>query len=148
VDTCCINKQSSVDLSEAINSMCSWYNSAIRWYVDLENFEIGKGINSFRCSRWFTRGWTSQRLIAPPVISFYDCTLPDAYNWDPVHEGSRVCRENDHNGPWAPREHRLTGLDVGCPSTTEVNRGHLGFMWTYASQTKGSSSTFSGRRVS
>jgi hypothetical protein len=61
VDTCCINKDSSAELSEAINSMFRWYTDAVCCYVYLSDVNIGPGIDndipqSLAASRWFTRG--------------------------------------------------------------------------------------------
>ncbi|KAK4446587.1 HET-domain-containing protein [Podospora aff. communis PSN243] len=80
VDTCCIMKSSSAELSEAINSMFRWYKEAKVCYVYLVDFECQQGppIDPFgpesdisKC-RWFTRGWTLQELIAPRDVRFYD----------------------------------------------------------------------------
>ncbi|KAF5486401.1 Vegetative incompatibility protein HET-E-1 [Colletotrichum fructicola] len=58
IDTCCIDKTSSAELTEAINSMMA----------------VGLGQNykedAFRRSRWFTRGWTLQELLAPSKLIF------------------------------------------------------------------------------
>ncbi|GAP87911.1 putative het domain-containing protein [Rosellinia necatrix] len=80
VDTCCINKSSSSELEEAINSMFKWYRNAEVCYAFLEDFKCGQVQNSignatqlgFGHCRWFTRGWTLQELIAPKVVEFYD----------------------------------------------------------------------------
>ncbi|RYP34123.1 hypothetical protein DL767_004458 [Monosporascus sp. MG133] len=82
VDTCCIDKSSHVELSEAINSMFRWYRKAAKCYVYLSDVSIdgssGKELSSqrswipaFRRSRWFTRGWTLQELIAPSSVEFF-----------------------------------------------------------------------------
>ncbi|TRX88010.1 hypothetical protein FHL15_011112 [Xylaria flabelliformis] len=78
VDTCCIDKTSSAELSEAINSMFRWYKKASICYAYMEDVENGSHHNkagSFRSlcqrSRWFTRGWTLQELIAPEDVMFY-----------------------------------------------------------------------------
>ncbi|KAI0536368.1 HET-domain-containing protein [Xylaria digitata] len=60
VDTCCIDKTSSAELSEAINSMFRWYKKASICYAYLEDV-----------NRWFTQGWTLQELIAPEDVVFY-----------------------------------------------------------------------------
>lgn len=39
VDTCCIDKRSSAELSEAINSMYQWYARAVRCYAYLSDVE-------------------------------------------------------------------------------------------------------------
>ncbi|KAL8654592.1 MAG: hypothetical protein Q9226_003370 [Calogaya cf. arnoldii] len=75
VDTCCINKESSAELSEAINSMFRWYQSAAVCYAFLSDIEIA-GAESIEAeiqkSVWFTRGWTLQELLAPKELMFYD----------------------------------------------------------------------------
>ena len=81
VDTCCIDKSSSAELTEAINSMFRWYRHAAKCYVYLSDvskndhdqdslsFQLWEA--AFRNSRWFTRGWTLQELIAPPLVEFF-----------------------------------------------------------------------------
>lgn len=74
VDTCCINKESSVELSEAINSMFSWYRDA---YLCIAILSDVTGVDpdphgEFGNSRWFTRGWTLQELLAPTDVVFYN----------------------------------------------------------------------------
>ncbi|KAF2968342.1 hypothetical protein GQX73_g5225 [Xylaria multiplex] len=70
IDTCCIDKRSSAELSEAINSMFQWYKSAVLCYVYL--FDVSDDIESnLAKSRWVTRGWTLQELIAPQEVVFY-----------------------------------------------------------------------------
>ncbi|KAH8679640.1 heterokaryon incompatibility protein-domain-containing protein, partial [Tricladium varicosporioides] len=74
-DTCCIDKTSSSELSEAINSMYRWYASAKVCFVYLADVASSedpyKSDSGFRRSRWFTRGWTLQELLAPPDLLFY-----------------------------------------------------------------------------
>ncbi|KAJ1323028.1 HET domain-containing protein [Microdochium nivale] len=78
VDTCCIDKTSSAELSEAINSMFRWYRQAAVCMVFLEDYIHPPKTNAatFRpkieCCRWFTRGWTLQELIASNNVRFYD----------------------------------------------------------------------------
>lgn len=69
VDTCCIDKTSSAELSEAINSMYRWYQEAKVCFAYLADVPSKK---SFSESRWFTRGWTLQELIAPSTVIFLD----------------------------------------------------------------------------
>lgn len=74
VDTVCIDKSSSAELQEAINSMFRWYQTAEKCYVymsDVSTSDIRENLEPFRKSRWFTRGWTLQELIAPTFIEFY-----------------------------------------------------------------------------
>lgn len=72
IDTCCIDKSSSAELSEAINSMYKWYQRARTCYVFLEDLCHSAPLESMKSCRWFTRGWTLQELIAPPDIQFFD----------------------------------------------------------------------------
>lgn len=82
VDTCCIDKSSSAELSEAINSMFRWYHQAAKCYVYLSDVSMDGPVRNhvpsertweaaFRDSRWFTRGWTLQELLAPTCVEFY-----------------------------------------------------------------------------
>jgi hypothetical protein len=82
VDTCCIDKSSSSELTEAINSMFRWYQNAHKCYVYLsdvlkgncdENHNLLRSTwkSAFRNSRWFTRSWTLQELIAPTSVEFF-----------------------------------------------------------------------------
>ncbi|KIM50893.1 hypothetical protein SCLCIDRAFT_749189 [Scleroderma citrinum Foug A] len=81
VDTCCINKDSSSELSEAINSMFRWYAKSERCYAylhdidelvfpsepDMERFYEFNG-----WPKWFSRGWTLQELVAPKDVYFFN----------------------------------------------------------------------------
>lgn len=72
IDTCCIDKRSSAELSEAINSMYRWYWQAAVCYAHLQDVDSMHIDNpSFRESKWFRRGWTLQELLAPEVVEFY-----------------------------------------------------------------------------
>lgn len=71
VDTCCIDKRSSAELSEAINSMYDWYSNAATCFVYLSDVPKER---DWRKSRWWKRGWTLQELIAPKKVEFYDQT--------------------------------------------------------------------------
>lgn len=82
IDTCCIDKSSSAELSEAIDSMFQWYRDAAICYAYLDDVdgsedpniaeggEQSVGYSSFTRSRWFTRGWTLQELLAPSEVIF------------------------------------------------------------------------------
>ncbi|KAH7060965.1 kinesin light chain 1, partial [Paraphoma chrysanthemicola] len=82
VDTCCIDKSTSHELSTAINSMFRWYQRASKCYVYLPDVVVPEEVadaeafritwtEAFRRSRWFTRGWTLQELLAPPCVEFF-----------------------------------------------------------------------------
>ncbi|KAI6019185.1 heterokaryon incompatibility protein-domain-containing protein [Pisolithus marmoratus] len=75
IDTCCINKESSSELSEAINSMYKWYANAELCYAYLHDTIGDSWTNrgeSKAIPKWFSRGWTLQELIAPKVVRFFD----------------------------------------------------------------------------
>ncbi|KAK0738824.1 heterokaryon incompatibility protein-domain-containing protein, partial [Schizothecium vesticola] len=87
VDTVCIDKTSSAELSEAINSMfnCNEARICYAFLADVSKDSLaeaadnapesdgsgGLNLSQFRRSRWFTRGWTLQELIAPRNLVFY-----------------------------------------------------------------------------
>ncbi|KAH7029604.1 kinesin light chain 1 [Microdochium trichocladiopsis] len=73
VDTCCIDKSDGIELQTAINSMFRWYRDAKRCYdyLSIQPPGVGSWEAAFRGSRWFTRGWTLQELIAPQIVEFY-----------------------------------------------------------------------------
>ncbi|KAK6853737.1 hypothetical protein PG995_010549 [Apiospora arundinis] len=79
VDTCCIDKKSSAELSEAINSMFKWYSQSRVCMVYLNDMDVRTEAQSEKgefpipdTCRWFTRGWCLQELIAPQNMMFYD----------------------------------------------------------------------------
>ena len=101
IDTCCIDKRSSAELSEALNAMSSWYQGSAECFAYLAdvpplgpNGKRGEEGDPFLTSRWFTRGWTLQELIAPANVRFF------ANNWteigtkldllDEIHEATKI----------------------------------------------------------
>lgn len=87
IDTCCIDKTSSAELTEAINSMFMWYEeSKICWAyladVYLSTFAMPneavdgylreRNKHEFCSSRWYQRGWTLQELLAPEEVEFFN----------------------------------------------------------------------------
>ncbi|KAI9059416.1 HET-domain-containing protein [Trametes sanguinea] len=100
IDTCCINKSSSTELSEAINSMFAWYARATVCYAYLhdvfDEMPTAEG-SSFARSAWFTRGWTLQELIAPTNVIFLSQT------WAPIASKQTIAKLL-----W-----KITGIDVG-----------------------------------
>jgi hypothetical protein len=82
VDACCIDKSNNnVELQHAINSMFRWYQKAEKCYVYLEDVPVPQVDTgqfhqtswelSLQKSRWFSRGWTLQELIAPAIVEFF-----------------------------------------------------------------------------
>jgi hypothetical protein len=112
IDTCCIDKTSSAELSEAINSMFRWYRKCKVCLAHLQDVsEAPKAMvtlievdsepvtppgsllsplparKSFSEARWFERGWTLQELIAPRTLYFYDST------WNRIGEKKELSKE-------------------------------------------------------
>jgi hypothetical protein len=81
VDTCCINKSDVIEVQHAINCMFRWYRNAAKCYVYLSDVAIQDETSDqiselpweseFQRSRWFTRGWTLQELLAPQSVEFF-----------------------------------------------------------------------------
>lgn len=93
VDTCCIDKTSSAELSEAINSMYKWYEHAVVCYAylsdvnSLEEFMTKIKLNNpSELPRWFYRGWTLQELLAPAKLIFYGAS------WTRIGEKDEICQ--------------------------------------------------------
>ena len=73
IDTCCIDKSSSAELTEALNSMYRWYQRSDICYAFLADLPVSASLDTaLKSCRWFTRGWTLQELIAPEDIHFFD----------------------------------------------------------------------------
>ncbi|KAF2109382.1 heterokaryon incompatibility protein-domain-containing protein [Lophiotrema nucula] len=96
VDTCCIDKTSSTELQEAVNSMYRWYQESYICAVHLEDAEpkedSGQTEEAYLSgvllkSRWITRGWTLQELIAPRSLFFHD------KQWRPIANKLHVLSE-------------------------------------------------------
>lgn len=69
VDSCCINKEDAAELQESINSMFKWYAQST---VCLAYLSDAKSDRLDPTSKWFTRGWTLQELVASPKVRFYN----------------------------------------------------------------------------
>jgi hypothetical protein len=109
VDTCCIDKSNAVELQEAINSMFRWYQNAAKCYVYLSDVSTRKRKagdrlsehiweSAFRSSKWFTRGWTLQELLAPG---------PDSVEFF-SHEGDRIGNKRTLE----QQIHEITGIAI------------------------------------
>lgn len=117
VDTCCIDKSSSAELSEAINSMYSWYQQAAVCYVYLADVDEDPGPNPdpyrsrelMEGSRWFTRGWTLQELIAPRRLIFYSS------RW------ATLGTKHSPDTGWALTLSRITGIPANVIRTGDLH---------------------------
>ena len=116
VDTCCIDKSNSTELTEAINSMFRWYQNATKCYVYLQDVSTTKRKASnqfseftwepaFQTSRWFTRGWTLQELLAPTSVEFFS------------REGRRVGDKRTLE----QQIHKITGIAVSALQGTPLS---------------------------
>ncbi|KAK7956531.1 uncharacterized protein PG986_005753 [Apiospora aurea] len=107
VDTNCIDKASSAELSEAINSMYAWYRDSTICYCYMADVPAPSGdhtelLSSFRRSRWFTRGWTLQELLATSRLVFY------SRSWTSIGTKASL----------SPSIAAETGIDMACLSET------------------------------
>ena len=110
VDTCCINKSSAAELCESINSMFRWYKMAKKCYVFLTDVSALSSEyerdSQLRTSRWFTRSWTLQELIAPQSVEFF-------------------CREGLRLGDKKSLErqlHQITGISIHALRGEQLSR--------------------------
>jgi hypothetical protein len=132
VDTCCIDKSNSTELAEAINSMFRWYRDAAKCYVYLSDVSTAKWKRStslsdcawesaFRASRWFTRGWTLQELLAPSSVEFFSL------------EGKRLGDKKTLER----QIHQITGIPVSAIQRIPLSRFGVEerLLWTENRQT-------------
>ncbi|RYP07642.1 hypothetical protein DL764_002379 [Monosporascus ibericus] len=113
-DTNCIDKTSSAELTEAISNMFAWYTKSQVCYAYLDDVDIpppratrssgSAGLKKnaeennlalantehvqplFAKSRWFTRGWTLQELLAPSREVFF------AKDWTALGDRNQLSR--------------------------------------------------------
>ena len=71
-DTCCIDQDTSTVLSQSLTSMYSWYEEAAETLVYLADVLSSSELGDLTKSRWMTRAWTLQELLASKIIRFYD----------------------------------------------------------------------------
>jgi hypothetical protein len=110
IDTCCINKESSAELSEAINSMFRYYKEASICYAYLSDI-VSSEAEQLTSSRWFKRGWTLQELIAPPIVEFY------SFDW--IDIGTKTSLRTKISSQTGIPHHVLLGIDPSSCSIAE-----------------------------
>lgn len=124
IDTCCIDKTSSAELSEAINSMYQWYQDAETCYAYLADVFLEMQPRdltyAFERSRWFTRGWTLQELIAPSTIIFFDASWHDIGT-----KVSLLAKISD-----------ITGINIGALSNANLEHFSVAQRMSWASKRK------------
>jgi hypothetical protein len=126
IDTCCIDKSSSAELSETINSMFAWYKRSSICYIYLTDVppadpsDHQKQGSAFRSSRWFTRGWTLQELLASKRRQIYNSTW-QRIDFNSVRRASRLkvgyprCQEDKLLS-------EITGIPEPCLRNYDANR--------------------------
>lgn len=115
IDTCCIDKKSSAELSEAINSMYHWYQAAEECYAYLSDLSWDEKESTvslreaLQTSRWFTRGWTLQELLAPKEVFFFNSS------WQPI--GTKKSLSHHISEITGINLEYLTSTDLACIAT-------------------------------
>jgi hypothetical protein len=122
IDTCCIDKTNSVELSEAINSMFRWYQQAgicLAYLFDVPpGSEVLNKESQFAKSRWFTRGWTLQELLAPSEVEFL------ASDW------TKITSRTDSSSVLAD----ITGISTDFLSGNDLENASIAMRMSWASR--------------
>ncbi|KAI6043174.1 heterokaryon incompatibility protein-domain-containing protein, partial [Pisolithus marmoratus] len=122
VDTCCIDKRSSSELSEAINSMYRWYENSTKCYaylhdVDSPTFPTEQNSEQFGKFKgwpeWFSRGWTLQELIAARDVQFFN------KEWAPIGN-KRDLADTLEKITRISKDILVSGLDSGVRSVAQI----------------------------
>ena len=121
IDTCCIDKSSSAELSESINSMYLWYEKAKICYAYLADVPATLGTEkqkaAFANSRWFKRGWTLQELVAPSNMVFLSS------EWIEIGTKETLCEEIA----------AITGISVSILTGTSFRTASIAKRMSWAS---------------
>jgi hypothetical protein len=121
VDTSCIDKSSSAELTESINSMFQWYQNAAVCYTILEDLSPHDSVDDqlMKC-RWFTRGWTLQELLAPKKLEFFDA----AWKWrgSKLHFGELIAGTLNIPLKVFSGDAELASCNIGCKMSWAAGR--------------------------
>jgi hypothetical protein len=137
VDTCCIKQDSSQEVGEAVNSMFRWYRNAVTCYVYRADVVVGHSVQqypdtkwtwilAFQSSRWFTRGWTLQELLAPLSIELFSSDgqrLGDKTSLlYGIHDITKIAVEALQGSPLSrfTIEERISWAQIASPSARKV----------------------------
>ncbi|KAF2729794.1 hypothetical protein EJ04DRAFT_475020, partial [Polyplosphaeria fusca] len=110
LDSCCIDKRSSAELTEAINSMYQWYRDAKVCFIYLADVPPGmtehddRQRRAFASSKWFSRSWTLQELVASKERVFL------AQDWTEIRNNLTATR--DSVGDIEDFISEITGVDT------------------------------------
>lgn len=109
IDTCCVNQDSSQEVTEAVNSMFRWYSEAELCLAYLADVVSAENKDEFKNSSWFRRGWTLQELLAPSLVVFL------SQGWDLIgHKGRHGWRKS------AIWDHDCLSLEPDIASITRI----------------------------
>ena len=114
-DTCCIDKSSSAELTECINSMWRFYAESSACIAYLSDIGSAEELTD---SLWFTRGYTLQELIAPKYLIFYD------KNWKPLGDKTE----------WSKSIHKKTGIPLGILNGGDVQAVSIACKMSWAAE--------------
>ena len=115
-DTCCIDKGTSAILSQSLTSMYSWYEEAAETLVYLADVLSSSQLGALTKSRWMTRAWTLQELLASKIIRFYD------REWKPYLNDMHT----NHKESPAIKQELAHAMGVGPETITYFRPEHLG----------------------
>ena len=122
VDTCCIDKRSSAELSEAINSMYRWYKNSRVCYAYLHDisdssFPIEPNTTAYPSfggwPEWFSRGWTLQEMIASRNLRFFN------KYWQPIGD-KKTLAPTLSNITRVPQNVLIDGLSGNRPCVAQI----------------------------
>ena len=122
VNTCCINKWSSPELSKAINTMYRWYENVRVCYTylhDVSSSSFPTACNNERYPKsdgwpeWFSHGWTLQEMIAPRDVQFFN------KDWYPIGNKSALSLILQ-DITWVPQDILREGLSSNCPCVVQI----------------------------
>ena len=122
VDTCCIDKRNSTELSEAINSMYRWYENSSICYAYLDDIpepSFPTVLNNERYPesggwlKWFSRGWTLQEMIAPRNLQFFN------EDWHPISDKETLSPILE-DITQVPQHILKGGLSSNCPCVAQI----------------------------
>ncbi|KIM67997.1 hypothetical protein SCLCIDRAFT_996781 [Scleroderma citrinum Foug A] len=121
-DTCCIDKRSSAELSEAINSMYRWYENSRICYAylhDVPGSSFPTAVDHTRYHKsegwpeWFSRGWTLQEMIAPRDVQFFN------KDWHPIGDKRTLARTLS-SATRVPQDILKEGLSSNRPCVAQI----------------------------
>lgn len=128
IDTCCIDKTSSAELQEAINSMFRYYQNAAACYAILSDVQDPNNMDQFRTSRWFRRGWTLQELLAPKEVFFFANSRSPNTRVSHSHERSDSWSKIGRRGRNLSSQARDLEADVLALIISEITTINVGFL--------------------